>query len=96
MQKNGAGTGDGGSRGGWARRAKVTIGAGAAVALAATGVAFGRGLEPMPEHVPWTKRCPVELRAYEDASASLFCEGKRKPFAIVENDDGRIRFFPPR
>ena len=96
MTNDKAGVPDGGSRSRWARRAKVTIGAGAAVALAATGVAFGRGLEPVPEHVPWTKRCPVELRAYEDASASLFCEGKRKPFAIVEADDGRIRFFPPR
>jgi hypothetical protein len=80
----------------WSRRVKVAVAAGAAVAVGATGVALGAGFDPAPEHAPWTKRCGVQIRAYEDGSASLFCEGRRQPFGSVAAETGRVRFFLPR
>jgi hypothetical protein len=79
----------------WSHGAKLAVAAGAALAVGGAGVALGAGFDPTPEHVPWTKRCVVEIRAYDDASASLFCEGRRKPFGSVDAETGRIRFYIP-
>jgi hypothetical protein len=63
--------------------------AGAATALAA-------GTDTYPERAPFTKRCGVEIRAYDDGSASLYCDERQRPFAAVDADSGRIRFFAAR
>lgn len=79
------------------RRARVAAAASAgAVALAAVGAAAaaaggddaGRAAVP-----PFTKRCAVEFRAYSDGSANIFCAERAKPFAAVDAESGRIRFY---
>ena len=70
----------------------------AAVGLAAAGTAtaLATGTDPYPERAPFTKRCGIEIRAYDDGSASLYCDERQKPFAAVDADSGRIRFFAAR
>jgi hypothetical protein len=84
------------TKSGWSRKVKLAVAAGTAVAVGGAGVALGAGFEPAPERAPWTKRCGVQIRAYEDGSASLFCDQRRTPFAAVDGETGRVRFFLPR
>lgn len=80
------------------RRRRIAIGAAALAATAVgatTAVAIG-GETSTPERPPFTKRCGLEIRAYGDGSASLYCDGRAKPFAAVDADSGRIRFFASR
>jgi hypothetical protein len=84
------------TKSGWSRKMKLAVAAGTAVAVGGAGVALGAGFEPAPERAPWTKRCGVQIRAYEDGSASLFCDQRRTPFAAVDGETGRVRFFLPR
>jgi hypothetical protein len=80
----------------WTRRVKLTIAGAAALAVTGAGVALGAGSDPAPERAPWAKRCTVQIKAYEDGSANLFCQHRRKPFGAVDADNGGIRFFIPR
>ncbi|UJA21738.1 hypothetical protein HJD18_16985 [Thermoleophilia bacterium SCSIO 60948] len=80
------------------RRARAAIGGlaiAAAIAGAGTALAAGERGEatrgtPAP---PYTKRCAVEFRAYSDGSANIFCAERAKPFASVDAESGRIRFY---
>jgi hypothetical protein len=63
--------------------------AGAATALAA-------GTDPYPQRPPFTKRCGIQIRAYDDGSASLYCNDRVKPFGAIDAESGRIRFFAAR
>jgi hypothetical protein len=80
----------------WSRRVRLAVAAGTAVAVGGAGAALGAWFEPAPEHAPWTKRCGVQIRAYEDGSANLFCDNRRQPFGSVDAETGRVRFFLPR
>jgi hypothetical protein len=40
---------------------------------------------------PWGSRCAVELRAYEDGSASLYCQGSPRRFGTIDAESGRTR-----
>lgn len=40
---------------------------------------------------PWGTACAVELRAYEDRSASLYCRGSGEAFGAVDAESGRVR-----
>lgn len=66
--------------------AAVAVGAGAAVAGAGDG-------ERATAPPPYGKRCAVEFRAYSDGSANIFCAERAKPFAAVDAESGRIRFY---
>jgi hypothetical protein len=80
-----------------ARARRLAIGTVAAGLTAAGGAtAFAAGTDPYPERPPFTKRCGLEIRAYGDGSASLYCDGKVKPFAAIDPESGRIRFFAAR
>lgn len=71
--------------------------AGLAIAAAAAGVATASAGEQEAARAsalpPYTKRCAVEFRAYEDGSANIFCAQRAKPFAAVDAESGRIRFY---
>ena len=38
----------------------------------------------------------VAIRAYEDGSANLYCDGRQKPFGAIDAESGKVRFFIPR
>jgi hypothetical protein len=79
------------------RRRRTAIGGAAlAVTVAATSAVALGGETSTPQRPPFTKRCGIEIRAYDDGSASLYCDGRAKPFAAVDADSGRIRFFASR
>jgi hypothetical protein len=67
----------------------------AAIAAALTGVASAAGGEKGHRPPPWSERCGMEIRGYSDGSASLYCDGRRKPFAVIDPESGRVRFFIP-
>jgi hypothetical protein len=77
------------------RRVAIAVAAGALTVAGAT-TALAAGGTSTPDRPPFTKRCGLEIRAYEDGSASLYCDGKAKPFAAVDAESGRIRFFAAR
>jgi hypothetical protein len=78
-------------------RRRTAVGAAAlAVTVAATSAVALGGETSTPQRPPFTKRCGIEIRAYHDGSASLYCDGRAKPFAAVDADSGRIRFFASR
>jgi hypothetical protein len=82
-----------------ARRIRRRLAIGAAtvgVAAAGAATALAAGTDPYPQRPPFTKRCALEIRAYQDGSGSLYCEGKVKPFAALDAESGRIRFFAAR
>ena len=66
------------------------------VLLALAGVAAAKGFDPSSAPPPWSSRCKVAIRAYEDGSANLYCDGRQKPFGAVDAESGKIRFFMPR
>jgi len=78
------------------RRIAIAATAVAATAVAATSAVALGGETSTPQRPPFTKRCGIEIRAYEDGSASLYCDGRAKPFAAVDAESGRIRFFASR
>jgi len=79
------------------RRRRIALAATAlAVSVAGGATAVASGGDSYPERPPFTKRCGLEIRAYEDGSASLYCDGKRRPFAAVDAETGRVRFFASR
>jgi hypothetical protein len=46
---------------------------------------------------PWKHRCRIAIAAYEDGSASLYCGRRRRSFARIDAESGRIRMRrPPR
>jgi hypothetical protein len=67
-----------------------------AIAALVTGVAVAAGIDPADSPPPWSSRCEMEIRAYEDSSANLYCHGRRKPFGAIDAETGRVRFFIPR
>jgi hypothetical protein len=78
-----------------ARRLAIgTVAAGLTAAGAATALAAG--IDGYPERPPFTKRCAVEIRAYDDGSASLYCGSRQRPFGAVDAESGSIRFFAGR
>jgi hypothetical protein len=79
------------------RRRRIAIGAVAlAVSVVGGASALASGGGSFPERKPFTKRCGMEIRAYDDGSASLYCDGRRKPFAAIDAESGRVRFFASR
>jgi hypothetical protein len=74
----------------------------AALAVAAVAASFGGGIalaaggDGPPNRPPWNKRCPIEIRAHEDGSASLYCAERSRAFGAVDAENGRVRFFMTR
>jgi hypothetical protein len=66
------------------------------VVLALGGVAVAKGFDPSSGPPPWSGRCKVAIRAYEDGSANLYCDGRQKPFGAIDAESGKVRFFIPR
>jgi hypothetical protein len=64
--------------------------------LVLAGVAAAAGFDPSSSPPPWSSRCKVAIRAYEDGSANLYCDGRQKPFGAVDAESGKVRFFIPR
>ena len=78
-----------------ARRLAIgTVAAGLTAAGAATALAAGT--DAYPHRAPFTKRCGIEIRAYDDGSASLYCDSRERPFGAVDAESGRVRFFAAR
>ncbi|MBA2240004.1 MAG: hypothetical protein H0W09_01970 [Solirubrobacterales bacterium] len=78
-------------------RTRIAAAAAASLALAGSGAgiasAVGEAERPQGEAPPYSKRCAIEIRAYEDGSASLYCGERLRPFAAVDAESGRIRFY---
>lgn len=78
-------------------RTKLGAAALTGLALAGSGAgiasAVGGQERPQQQTPPYTKRCPIQIRAYDDGSASLYCGERLRPFAAVEAESGKIRFF---
>jgi len=56
-----------------------------------------RDFEPALAPPPWNHRCRIAVAAYEDGSASLYCGRRRRSFARIDAESGRIRMRrPPR
>ena len=66
------------------------------LALGLGGVAAAKGLDSSSAPPPWSGRCKVAIRAYEDGSANLYCDGRQKPFGAIDAESGKVRFFMPR
>jgi hypothetical protein len=68
-----------------------------AVLAGASLVAFALGAAVAPlsgEETPGN-RCRLEIVAYEDGSASLYCAGEPHRFAVVDAKSGRIEISEP-
>jgi hypothetical protein len=63
--------------------------------LVVCGIAAAKGFDPSAAPPPWSGRCKVAIRAYEDGSANLYCDGRKKPFGAIDAESGKIRFFMP-
>jgi hypothetical protein len=77
------------------RRAAIAVAA-VAVTSAGAATALAEGTDPYPQRPPFTKRCGIQIRAYDDGSASLYCNDRVKPFGAIDAESGRIRFFAAR
>jgi hypothetical protein len=79
-------SGDRGARGGglrsWRGASLVAFALGAAVA-------------PLSGEETPGNRCRLEIVAYEDGSASLYCAGEPHRFAVVDAESGRIEISEP-
>lgn len=62
---------------------------------AATRARLARDFDPATARPPWHRRCPIAIAAYEDGSASIYCRGRRRSFARVDAESGRIRIGRP-
>jgi hypothetical protein len=73
----------------WRTRWRLAVAAGAALVTFALGAAVAplAGEEPPDDH------CRLEVVAYEDGSASLYCSGARHRFAVVDAESGRIEIL---
>jgi len=54
-----------------------------------------REFDPALAPPPWNHRCRVAIAAYEDGSASLYCGRRRRSFARIDAESGRIRMRRP-
>lgn len=67
-----------------------------AAILLAAALARGRpDFDPRTALPPWGHRCRVAIAAYEDGSASLYCAGRKRRFATIDAETGRIRMRMP-
>ena len=53
------------------------------------------GFDPRLAPPPWKHRCSISMDAYEDGSASLYCEGRKRRFGTIDAESGRIRIRIP-
>jgi hypothetical protein len=51
--------------------------------------------DPRTAPPPWAHRCPISITAYEDGSASLYCGRRKRSFARIDAESGRIRMRAP-
>ena len=79
----------------------IVVAVAVAAVLATPGVEIARrsraerDFDPASAPPPWNRRCRIAIAAYEDGSASLYCDGRRRSFARVDAESGRIRMRRP-
>jgi hypothetical protein len=68
--------------------------AGAALAALAVSMVGAVSLDREHHAHPLPVPCRVTLRAYEDRSASLYCEGEAAALGTIDAESGRVRISP--
>ncbi len=61
----------------------------------ATRPSLARDFDPATARPPWNRRCRIAIAGYEDGSASLYCGARRRSFARIDAESGRIRMRRP-
>jgi hypothetical protein len=67
-----------------------------AVAAIGWGAVGATSLDPEPPPHSVSVPCRVTVRAYEDGSASLYCEGEAAAFGRIDAESGRVRISTRR
>jgi hypothetical protein len=70
---------------------RLALLAGAAVAAIGLGAVGAASLDPEHPSHPLSSPCRITVKAHEDGSASLYCEGEAVAFGAIDAESGRVR-----